>query len=316
MMTARLVLQRQLRTVNPYVRLFALCMFGTFGTLGAWASATVEVRENLGGGRVLCLSNRSPSQMFGTVFVSPSGRVAVIDGGNYPDGANLSTVLKSYGGHVDFWLITHAHEDHYGALAAMLEQEKPGGITIGKLGFAFPDKAWTDKAEPASVPHRARFEAALARHPELETVRLKKGMCFDLGNGWTFEALNDYDLNLKVPNINDTSICLSVKAGGRSWLVTGDVAVQAGHRLVKELGARLEHEFVFMAHHGQMGADKSFYAAIKPKVAIWPTPDWLWENDTGKGPGSGPFHTNYTKCWMQELGVTRNYVLTRDVLFL
>ena len=275
-----------------------------------------EVAEGLGGGRVLCLANRSQSQMFGAVFVSPSGRVAVVDGGCFPDGGNLATVLRSLGGHVDLWLITHAHSDHYGALATLLEKPDMGGLHIGELGFAFPDKSWTDRAEPASAPFRARFEAALTRHPGLKTVRLSKGRRFDLGDGWTFETLNDYDLDLKVPNINDTSICFSVRAGGRTWLVTGDVAVQTGRRLVKELGAKLEHEFVFMAHHGQMGADKSFYAAVKPKVAIWPTPDWLWDNDTGKGPGSGPFHTNYTKCWMQELGVKRNYVLTRDVLFL
>ena len=53
-----------------------------------------------------------------------------------------------------------------------------------------------------------------------------------------------------------------------------------------------------------------FYAAVKPKAVIWHTPDWLWENDVGQGPGSGPFKTNYTKCWMQELGVKEHHVLT------
>lgn len=275
----------------------------------------VEVTEGLGGGRVLCLSNRSQEQMFGAVFVAPSGKVAVVDGGSWPDGDNLGKVLRSLGGHVDFWLLTHAHNDHFGALVTLLEQTLDG-IVVDRLGFAFPEKAWTDRAEPASARARARFEAALGRNPGVKVVRLAKGMTFDLGDGWTFEVLNDYDLDLKTPNINDTSLCLSVKAGGLSWLVTGDVAVQTGRRLVKELGARLRHDVVFMAHHGQMGADKAFYAAVRPRIAIWPTPDWLWENDVGKGPGSGPFQTNYTKCWMQELGVRRHHVLTRDVLFL
>jgi len=278
------------------------------------AKHLVTVKEGLGGGRVLCLANRSQSQMFGAVFVSPSGKVAVVDGGFWPDGENLGTVLRSLGGHVDFWLLTHAHSDHYGALATLLEKPQ-AGLIIDRIAFAFPEKSWTDKAEPASAQPRERFESALARCADLKVVRLAKGMRFDLGDDWTFDVLNDYYLDLKVPNINDTSLCLSVKAGGLSWLVPGDVAVQTGRRIVRELGTRLRHDVVFMAHHGQQGADKSFYEAVRPKLAIWPTPDWLWENDVGLGPGSGPFHTNYTKCWMQELGVKRNVVLTKDVLF-
>ena len=53
---------------------------------------------------------------------------------------------------------------------------------------------------------------------------------------------------------------------------------------------------------------------MRPEVCVWPTPQWLWDNDLGgtHGPGSGPFLTNYTKCWMQDLGVRRQFLLTRD----
>lgn len=33
------------------------------------------------GAKMICLSNRSRSQMLGVVFVSPTGQVAVVDGG-------------------------------------------------------------------------------------------------------------------------------------------------------------------------------------------------------------------------------------------
>jgi len=277
----------------------------------------VTVQKGLGGGKVLCLSNRSYSQMASTVFVSPSGRVAVVDGGHYGDADGLRTVLAGLGGKVDYCFFTHAHEDHYGALTAMLERQPDlGGIKVGKLLFSFPDSAWLDRAEPASIPNRRRLASALAKAaPKFPVVRLAKGQVWDLGDGWTFEVLNDFDTDLRMPNINDTSICLSVRAGGRKWLMTGDLAVQNGERLVKTLGSKLEHEFVYMAHHGQQGTNKDFYAAVKPKTAIWPTPDWLWENNAGKGPGSGPFTTNYTKCWLQELGVKEHHVLVQDVLF-
>ena len=109
---------------------------------------------------------------------------------------------------------------------------------------------------------------------------------------------------------------ISVKAGGKTWLETGDMGVEGGRDAMKKLGSRLKHDIVFLAHHGQNGTDKEFYAAVKPEAAVWPLPSWLWDNRVENGTyGSGPYRTNYTKCWMQDLGVKKNYVLLKDYLF-
>ena len=50
--------------------------------------------------------------------------------------------------------------------------------------------------------------------------------------------------------------------------MTGDIGEQAGDRLLGEIPDRLPHDVVFMSHHGQHGAKKTFYAAVKPEVAI------------------------------------------------
>lgn len=285
------------------------------GTASEAKASATEARHDLGGGKVICLSNRSRSQMFSAVFVSPAGKVAVVDGGFFGDGDNLRSVLTSLGGKVDYWFFTHAHCDHFGAFVSMAEKGlERSGIRIGKLVFSFPESDWLQKAEPARAPHVQRFFAVLEKTSKwLPTERHPKGTTYDLGGGWTVKSLNDP--SLERPSINDTSVCLSIMTGARKWLVTGDIGPHVGRRLVSELGTDLEHEFVFMSHHGQNGADKRFYAAVKPQVAIWPTPEWLWNNDSGKGPGSGPFNTNYTKCWLQELKVRQQYVLIHDVTF-
>ena len=53
-----------------------------------------------------------------------------------------------------------------------------------------------------------------------------------------------------------------------------------------------------------------------------PTPKWLWDNDAATGlpnrrggVGSGRFRTNYVKCWLQELAVREQYLLTEDIVF-
>ena len=271
-----------------------------------------------GGGRVYALSSRIDSISLSTVFVSPEGKILVVDGGNLArggDGRFLGDFLHKLGGHVDYWFITHAHGDHYGALVTMAEKPDFYGVTIGELLYNFPDCEWMLKREPGSRPYLTNFcDNVLGK--SLKDV--KRGDC-SLGRvvqfgSWSFEILNAPFL-CDGNTINNSSVMISVKAGGKTWLETGDMGLEGGHDAMKKLGLRLKHDIVFLAHHGQNGTDKDFYAAVKPEAAIWPTPTWLWDNNNGGGPGSGPWRTNYTKCWMQDLGVKKNYVLLKDYLF-
>ena len=63
-----------------------------------------------------------------------------------------------------------------------------------------------------------------------------------------------------------------------------------------------------MAHHGQGGVDKAFYEFIKPQSCIWASPEWLWNNDRGKGFDSDRFETVRTREWIEEFGVTEHYI--------
>ena len=45
-----------------------------------------------------------------------------------------------------------------------------------------------------------------------------------------------------------------------------------------------------------------------PKSLGWPTPRWLWENDSGQRKGSGPWETLTVRDWMRQLKVSVNYV--------
>ena len=278
-----------------------------------------RVKMLSGGGRVYALSSRIDSISLSTVFVSPEGKMLVVDGGfNHGggDGKFLGDFLCKLGGHVDYWFITHAHEDHYGALVTMCEKPDFYGVTIGELIFSFPDREWMIANEPSSKPHLARFYGDVlgGRLKDVKRGECSAGRIVNFGS-WSFAILNE-PFFIKNNPINNASVMISVRAGGKTWLETGDLGVEGGRDAMSKLGARLKHDIVFLAHHGQNGVDKSFYAAVAPEVAVWPTPSWLWDNNSGDGPGSGPWRTNYTKCWMQELGVKRNYVLVnKDYLF-
>ena len=270
------------------------------------------------GGRVYALSSRIDSISLSTVFVSPEGKILVVDGGNLArggDGRFLGDFLHKLGGHVDCWFVTHAHGDHYGALVTMAEKPDFYGVTIGELLYNFPDCEWMLKREPGSRPYLTNFcDNVLGKClKDVKRGDCSPGRVVKFGS-WSFEILNAPFL-CDGNTINNASVMISVKAGGKTWLETGDMGIEGGRDAMKKLGARLKHDIVFLAHHGQNGTDKDFYAAVKPEAAVWPTPTWLWENNSGGGPGSGPWRTNYVKCWMQDLGVKKNYVLVKDYLF-
>ena len=269
------------------------------------------------GGRVYALSSRIDSISLSTVFISPEGKILVVDGGHFDrggDGKFLGEFLHKLGGHVDYWFITHAHEDHYGALSTMCESPDVCGVTIGELIYNFPDREWMIANEPSSKRYLGKFyETILNRLKNVKRGDCSAGRIVKFGS-WSFEILNDPFL-IKSNLINNASVMISVKAGGKTWLETGDIGVEGGRDAVAKLGSRLKHDIVFLSHHGQCGVDKDFYATVKPEAAVWPTPTWLWDNNSGGGLGSGPWRTNYTKCWMQDLGVKKNYVLLKDYLF-
>ncbi len=251
---------------------------------------TVKVLS--GGGRVYALASRVDTISLSTVFVSPEGKILVVDGGHYPDGPFLGEFLRALGGHVDYWFLTHAHEDHFGALVAMTENR--------------PDKGGVDKFYTDLIAGRLKG----VKHGDCSPGRVVQF------GSWSFEILNAPFLYNGNP-VNNASVMISVKAGGKTWLETGDMGVEGGRDAMKKLGSRLKHDIVFLAHHGQNGVDKAFYAAVAPEAAVWPTPSWLWDNRVTNGtPGSGPWRTNFTKCWMQELGVKKNYLLVKDYLFI
>ena len=130
------------------------------GVRGAWAGKkalampdvqfmdlqTVKMLND--GGRVYALSSRIDSISLSTVFVSPEGKILVVDGGHFyqgGDGRFLGDFLKKLGGHVDYWFITHAHDDHFGAMITMAERPDFYGVTIGELLYNFPDRKWMEK---------------------------------------------------------------------------------------------------------------------------------------------------------------------------
>ncbi len=64
-----------------------------------------------------------------------------------------------------------------------------------------------------------------------------------------------------------------------------------------------------IAHHGQNGATKEFYEAVKPVGCLWCALDRLWNNDLGQGYNTHTLRTIEVCGRMEELGVREHYVM-------
>lgn len=286
------------------------------GTAGSTAAQTVQTPGMAdtytsistgasGVGELWMLGSATGAQNLSIVIKSPHGKLIVIDGGWEADADKLSSLILQQGGEVSAWLITHPHEDHVGALCAILN-DVSRKIRIDKIYCSLATPDWYRQVSPTGAGIADQLLSAFTKLP-VGTVTN------NIGRG---TEINTDDVNIRVLNnrgvytyngVNNSSLVYKIRVSGQSILILGDLAYDGGKDLIKTCtAAELKSDIVQMAHHGQQGVDQDAYALIAPTTCLWPTPAWLWNNDNGGGVGSGPWGTLTTRAWMDALGVKDN----------
>ena len=256
-------------------------------------------------GELWMLGSTTGAQNLSIVIKSPHGKLIVVDGGWEVDAEKLSSLILQQGGKVDAWLITHPHEDHVGALCAILN-DTARKIKIDKIYCSLATPEWYRQVSPTGAGNADQLLSAF--------TKLSVGtVTNNIGRG---TEINIDDVNIRVLNnrgvytyngVNNSSMVYKIRVSGQSILILGDLAYDGGKDLIKTCTAsELKSDIVQMAHHGQQGVDQDAYTLIAPTTCLWPTPAWLWNNDNGGGVGSGPWGTLTTRAWMDVLGVKDN----------
>lgn len=272
------------------------------------AASTVSTTASSGAtgvGELWMVGSTTGAQNLSIVIKSPHGKLIVIDGGWEADATKLSELILQQGGKVDAWLITHPHEDHVGALCAILN-DSARKIKIDNIYSSLATPEWYRQVSPTGAGIADQLLSAFTKLPVGR-------MTNNIGRG---TEINIDDVNIRVLNnrgvytyngVNNSSLVYKIRVSGQSILILGDLAYDGGKDLIKTCtAAELKSDIVQMAHHGQQGVDKDAYALIAPTTCLWPSPAWLWNNDNGGGVGSGPWGTLTTRAWMDALGVKDN----------
>lgn len=245
---------------------------------------------------LMMLSSEGDAQMLSSIIVTANNKVIVIDGGWAYDADKLVTIVKQYSDRVDYWLITHPDPDHMGALYEVL---KTGAIDVGTILCALQSDVWYERYAPDIAGFVKEFKHLLFGR---NVCYVKKQDVFTLDGLKIYVVNSIYDTNSD--KVNNSSIVYKIISDSNSILFLGDLAHEGGQRLLAESTPYLlSANIVQMAHHGQNGVDENVYAVISPKIALWPTPEWLWTNLNG----TGSYKTLVTREWMEQMGCV-NYV--------
>ena len=218
----------------------------------------------------------------------------------------LSVLLQSKEG--GLVVITHPDFDHAGALYNIIDRQDPG-IVIDHIYACLTDTGWYYQVASDGAPFVDMFRQRLARLPEGTVSEYLPANLLISSPGIGIKVLNNAIFSAD-DAINNSSVVYRVTMNGIRILFLGDLARYGGSRLLQDVPPEeLRADIVQMAHHGQNGVEEDVYRAIGASVCLWPTPQWLWDNDGGSGTGSGSWRTLETRVWIRKLGITRNYVM-------
>ena len=271
----------------------------------------------LGGASITMIKGEQSGQQISIVIESNDGSLIVVDGGLKTNAPYLAKYIKDRGGKVAAWLLTHPHEDHVGALAVILEQQKKEGhpdyynIDPGQIYYGFAPLAFYEQYEPAHrIPMMKEIMEDLAQYDSAKRHESSPaGTSFTYGNV-AVEVLNT-PYSIPIDSGNNSSVCYMITINGKKLLITGDLPYEAAGKLMEERGAdKLKADIVQMAHHGQHGGSFAFYSAVNPRYALWPSSQELWNKRKDAFTEDQESYTvALTKFWMNKLGVEKNFVM-------
>ena len=225
------------------------------------------------------LSAQSKSQMMGYIIKTRNDKLIVIDGGIDEDTQNFMKHINQNGGKVDHWFLTHPHNDHASVFINAVNEN----VEIENIYVSLNDKEWYEKNEP----QRAEFSNILIDTLNKENIK-NKVKSPSLNDTLDIDGIKVEILGIRNPEIlencgNEQSMIIKFDTGKTTLLILGDIGQQGSKKLLENQKEKLNSDIVQMSHHGQAGATKELYEAISPKICLWPTPEWLWNNNSGEG---------------------------------
>lgn len=215
--------------------------------------------------------------MFYSMVNQNDGIVILIDGGWAANADQVKQVIDKFGGYVDYWILTHYHEDHCGAFNALWPEyrDKIGTIYVTPLTWNEFEPYCNDWDTPDT------FKLFLQQTEGDERITpLHRGDRFEI-NGLRFDVFNSWDkkvLPITTDIANNCSLVFKIQSKDISVLFFSDIG-DMGQYLVDTFGAEALHaDYVQAGHHG-WGIKMEVYDAIQPGEMLIDAEDVLLNSE-------------------------------------
>ena len=189
----------------------------------------------------------------------PGKRKMLIDGGGFPQGTFdvgenvVSSFLWSKGiKKIDYLVLTHAHPDHLNGLKAVSKNFK-----IREFWEAF---------SPSENEDYAEFKRIL---PESTTTRrLFRGASHQEGRV-IIDILHPEQKEFIVSRIrNDDSLVLRITSGQTSFLLPGDIGIQAEKEILEKFSEIQSHVLKSPHHGSRTSSSEDFLKTTAPRIVV------------------------------------------------
>jgi len=200
----------------------------------------------------------------GSLLVFPNGKTMLIDAGDrnryfdYGDRVVLPYLRRRGIRRVDVVVASHAHSDHLGSLASVLEQLEVGHyVDSGQLADSRTARRVRQLVDARGVRyHRVASGDSLAGLGGVGALVLHPSTTFVDAAGESGSGLNN------------GSVVLRFDYQGTRVLFTGDVEHETDQAILA-WGARVRSDLLKVAHHGsKTSSTPAFVAAVDPHIAV------------------------------------------------
>ena len=229
------------------------------------------------------------------LIVAPEGQQMLVDGG--PDAettlAAVSSLTPPGDRSLDVVAATHLDSDHVGGLLGVLDRYRAGVVLQGANA-------------PQEAALRLQWETVL-RDREHPVAAIHAGHRIQLGQKVTLETLYPppEELPARVENnANNGSLALRLDYGAVSFLLTGDIEVDAERHLAAVAGDKLRADVLKVSHHGsRTSTTPAFLQAVNPQSAVI---------SAGRNNRYGHPHADVMQRLESAVGAERVFLTARD----
>lgn len=184
-------------------------------------------------------------------LITHGGNGILIDAGPGSAGKRAAEEVALYSPTLDYFIITHPHEDHMGGAAEILRRVKVDCLVLT-----------TDRVEDEFYYDTVTLADKLG----IPVLYAEEELVLTAGT-ITAEIFDTFDL--VADDLNDRSIAAKITADGTTLLVTGDAETLEEEYLLAHYGAELDADLLQVGHHGSStSSGEAFLEAVSPETAV------------------------------------------------